>query len=79
LINRLCQDPMKEARELCTQQLQALPPMAVRESKRLLKSTCADKVKAVMESEVQSFGKGLQGPEFAEAVAAFFEKRQPKF
>lgn len=79
LINRICEAPLAEAEALCLQQLHKLPPSALKESKRLLKSTSAAQVETIMQKEIEQFSKALQGPEFAEAVAAFFEKREPNF
>ena len=57
----------------------ALPPGAVRESKRLLKRAQARQVEETILEEARSFSGRLGGPEVREAVAAFFEKRAPDF
>lgn len=57
----------------------ALPPGAVRESKRLLKRAQARQVEETILEEASSFSGRLGGPEVREAVAAFFEKRAPDF
>ena len=57
----------------------ALPPGAVRESKRLLKRAQARQVEEAILEEARSFSGRLGGPEVREAVAAFFEKRAPDF
>jgi enoyl-CoA hydratase/carnithine racemase len=57
----------------------ALPPGAVRESKRLLKRAQARHVEEAILEEARSFSGRLGGAEVREAVAAFFEKRAPDF
>ncbi|MCU0974871.1 MAG: enoyl-CoA hydratase [Steroidobacteraceae bacterium] len=57
----------------------ALPPGAVRESKRLLKRAQARQVEETILEEARSFSTRLGGAEVREAVAAFFEKRAPDF
>ena len=57
----------------------ALPAGAVAETKRLMKRARACLVEEAIREEAQSFGARLGGPEVREAVAAFFEKREPDF
>lgn len=57
----------------------ALPPGAVRESKRLLKRAQARQVEEAIMEEARAFSGRLGGAEVREAVAAFFEKRPPDF
>lgn len=57
----------------------ALPPGAVRESKRLLKRAQARHVEEAILEEARAFSSRLGGAEVREAVAAFFEKRPPDF
>ena len=64
--------------EVCTR-LSQQPASALRATKKLLKRELRDYVFKVMEVEQQSFKQGLVSPEFAEAVAAFGEKRAPDF
>lgn len=66
------------ARAMATR-FNALPPGAVRESKRLLKRAQARQVEEAILEEARSFSGRLGGPEVREAVAAFFEKRAPDF
>ncbi|MBX3053800.1 MAG: enoyl-CoA hydratase [Caldilineaceae bacterium] len=54
-------------------------PTALRETKRLMKAAQADLVASTMDAELAVFGAQLQGPEAAEALQAFFEKRKPDF
>ncbi|WP_208353917.1 enoyl-CoA hydratase-related protein [Pseudaestuariivita rosea] len=58
--------------------LGALPPAALRETKRLMQrapESLADR----MTAENLVFMKSLQSPEFAESVKAFMEKRKPNY
>ena len=57
----------------------ALPPGAVRESKRLLRAPLRDAVLAQIRTEGEAFGRRLTSPEAREAFQAFFEKRRPDF
>ena len=58
--------------------LEALPPEALRATRRLL-SADTRTVEARIAEEVGVFGKQLKSPEFKEAVAAFMQKRPPNF
>ena len=57
----------------------ALPAGAVAETKRLMKRARGCLVEEAIGEEARSFGARLGGPEVREAVAAFFEKREPDF
>lgn len=57
----------------------ALPPAAVRDTKRLLRAPLRDAVDAAMRAEGEIFGQRLRSPEAREAFQAFFEKRKPDF
>lgn len=54
-------------------------PAALRQTKRLMKQAQAEEIARVMDAELRIFGEQLQGPEAAEALQAFFEKRKPDF
>jgi enoyl-CoA hydratase/carnithine racemase len=54
------------------------PPVALRRTKALLRSTTTT-VPERMAEEGKAFAEQLGGPEFTEASAAFFEKRPPRF
>ena len=79
LVNRVVEDTalMDTARELA-RRLAALPPQAVRLTKRLIRHGTAD-VPARMAEELSLFGERLGSPEAKEAFAAFMEKRKPDF
>ena len=57
----------------------ALPPGAVRETKRLLRRTRSPAVLEAMDAEGAVFAACLQSPEAKEAFSAFFQKRKPDF
>ena len=57
----------------------ALPPSAVRESKRLMRRASQAAVQDAISVEAEVFGRRLKSPEAAEAMQAFFEKRKPDF
>ncbi|MBR0679244.1 enoyl-CoA hydratase [Roseomonas eburnea] len=59
--------------------LAAKPPVAMAATKRLLRGTGAETLTAHMTEEFAKFSELLRGPEAAEAVAAFQEKRKPDF
>lgn len=54
------------------------PPAALRASKALMRQR-TEPVLERMEREFEAFGAALSSPEAAEAMAAFFEKREPDF
>ncbi len=60
------------------QRLAALPPQAVRQTKRLIRHGPAE-LAARMEMELLLFREHLTSPEAAEAFRAFMEKRKPDF
>jgi len=57
----------------------ALPPGAVRDSKRLMRTHQRDKVREVIATEAAIFSERLRSPEAQEAFQAFFQKRKPDF
>jgi enoyl-CoA hydratase/carnithine racemase len=57
----------------------ALPPGAVRETKKLLRRASADEIRATIAIEAELFGQRLRSPEAMEAFQAFFQKRKPDF
>jgi len=57
----------------------ALPPGAVRESKRLMRAPQRQQMLEVIASEGELFAKRLRSPEAMEAFQAFFQKRKPDF
>ena len=57
----------------------ALPPEAVRASKRLLRAPVRATIDGVIARESEVFGAALRSPEAREAFQAFFEKRKPDF
>jgi len=59
--------------------LAALPPAAVRESKKLIRQAVNDQILEVLDREDEVLSQRVASPELAEAVAAFLEKRPPDF
>ncbi len=78
-VNRVVDDAalMDTARDMA-RRLAALPPQAVRLSKRLIRHGEPD-VAGRMEEELVLFRERLGSPEAKEAFAAFTEKRKPDF
>jgi enoyl-CoA hydratase/carnithine racemase len=59
--------------------LVALPPQALRNTKRLIKTVHAQAVQHQLYEEAALFQQMLAAPEAREAFTAFFEKRKPDF
>jgi enoyl-CoA hydratase/carnithine racemase len=57
----------------------ALPPVAVRETKRLLKAGWRIALHNAMTTEMETFRRLLGSPESKEALSAFLERRKPDF
>ncbi|MFL0805617.1 MAG: enoyl-CoA hydratase/isomerase family protein [Agarilytica sp.] len=78
LVNEVVDSPLAKARAQA-ERLAKQPPAALRQAKALMKAPGRSALEAVIHEEFKGFAEGLQGPEFAEAAAAFFEKRAPDF
>ena len=80
LVNRVVPDGdvLSRALEFC-RELAALPPAAMRETKRLIKQSTASSVSTAMKNEGEAFFARLKSPEAREAFTAFFERRPPDF
>lgn len=57
----------------------ALPPGAVRETKKLLRRASQDEILKTIAIEGELFSQRLRSPEAMEAFQAFFQKRKPDF
>jgi enoyl-CoA hydratase/carnithine racemase len=57
----------------------ALPPGAVRATKRLMRGASAPEIARAIEAETAIFSERLRSPEAQEAFQAFFQKRRPDF
>jgi len=79
LVNRVVDDAtlMDTARDMA-RRLAALPPQAVRLTKRLIKHGAPD-VAGRIQEEIGLFTERLASPEAQEAFAAFMAKRKPDF
>lgn len=55
------------------------PPGAVRATKRLMRDPYRAQLEQAMHAEFEVFAAGLKSPEAAEAMQAFFQKREPDF
>lgn len=68
----------KHARRIA-ERFNALPPGAVRDSKRLMRRARAQTAPEAIAAESEVFGARLRSPEAQEAFSAFFQKRKPDF
>ena len=55
------------------------PAAALARTKRLLAASTAPALEAHLEAEAAAFAEGVVGPEFAEGVRAFVDKRAPRW
>ena len=69
---------VRHARRIA-ERFNALPPAAVRETKRLMRRGRAEAVQEAIAAETEVFAAQLQSPEAKEAFSAFFQKRRPDF
>jgi enoyl-CoA hydratase/carnithine racemase len=69
---------MAHARRVA-ERFNALPPAAVRETKKLMGRSSREVITAQIAAEATVFGQALRGDEAREAFQAFFEKRKPDF
>ena len=69
---------VRHARRIA-ERFNALPPGAVRDSKRLLRGHRNELALQTITAESQIFGQRLRSPEAQEAFSAFFQKRKPDF
>jgi len=71
-------EKLMETANAVAQSLCRKPPGALRHTKALLRAD-AEEIKSCIVREAKAFAECLQSPELKEAVAAFFEKREPDF
>ena len=69
---------MTHARRVA-ERFNALPPGAVRDTKKLMRSARAQAALETIAAEGKVFGERLRSPEAQEAFSAFFQKRRPDF
>jgi enoyl-CoA hydratase/carnithine racemase len=80
IVNRLV--PPAQVLEYAMHQarrFKALPPEAVRATKRLLKSGCKAAMNTAMQEELQVFRRLLDSAQSREALSAFLERRKPDY
>lgn len=78
LINSVVEDPLSKAEDVA-KRLALQAPEAIRTAKSLMKSATKNDIDDAINTEILEFSRALKGPEFSEAVTAFFEKRAPDF
>jgi enoyl-CoA hydratase/carnithine racemase len=71
-------DVLPHARK-AAERFNALPPGAVRDTKRLMRAGTKVQIARAMQAEAAIFAERLKSPEAQEAFAAFFAKRSPDF
>ena len=75
----LAPDVVLDHARRAAERFNALPPGAVRETKKLMKQSRSEAVAQAIATEAAVFAERLPGPEAREALGAFFEKRKPDF
>lgn len=75
----LPQEEVAAAAEKAAAMLVKQPPNAMMRSRALMRDVAGEGLAERIELEFKQFYEGLKGPEFAEAVSAFAEKREPDF
>lgn len=80
LISRVFEDEnLLEESLKVAEQVAGLAPNSVKQSKQLIRGINKEQVKTQMEKEGEVFAAQLASAEFKESLAAFYEKRAPKF
>ena len=69
---------LSKAREMA-QRFLDLAPLAVADSKRLMRAPGREELRKVIEEEGALFGQRLRSPEAIEALTAFMQRRKPDF
>lgn len=77
--HRAAQGELDHCLTLIVQRLLAKPPEALKQAQQLLRHGARDEIMERMRLESTVFGERLKSPEVAEAITAFFEKREPDF
>ena len=72
-------DRLMEIAMAAASKLASKPPLALRETKRLMKQADYERIDSALRAEARVFAQCLQSQEAREAFAAFFEKRKPDF
>lgn len=74
LVSALCGEPLHAALEHAAA-LSSMPKQALITTKQLLRQPYTESLHQAMEEEAKQFRQALKGTEFAEAVAAFFNRK----
>lgn len=72
-------DQLEAAAQEAATALSKQPLNAMRKTRALMRDADRDAMRAHVDNEFRQFFEGTQGPEFAEAVSAFMQKREPDF
>lgn len=75
MVNDVVSDPLEKATQVA-QRLAALPASAVVAAKQLLKSSLQASIQSAMAAEVNQFTQALNGDDFKQAAAHFFNKKR---
>lgn len=78
LVNYVVNEPLADALKTA-RQLASMPPQAVKQSKKMLKSHHQELLQSVLIDEVEQLTERLSSAEAKEAFTAFIEKRPPDF
>ncbi len=79
LVNEISKESVVAHAKAVARQLAKLPPSSVQATKKLLREPIRAAMQQAHEREQVLFGQALASPESAEAMTAFFEKREPVF
>jgi enoyl-CoA hydratase/carnithine racemase len=80
LVNRVVPDAgLKDAAEALTRSLSQLSPLGLRAIKNLLRNSMTSTTEQAMHAEIDAFAQYATSHDFAEGLAAFAERRKPKF
>lgn len=79
LVNAISHESVVAHGKAAAMRLAKLPPQAVQATKRLLRESLRSAIREAHEREQQYYASAMDSAEVAEALAAFMEKREPRF